>query len=62
MTILSKSHYGIETILGFCYSIISIESMTPVSELSESPAKLIWHGILSETQRNPVIRSLGWQI
>jgi len=30
---------------------VASESMTPVSELGESPAKLIWHGTGSETQR-----------
>ena len=30
---------------------VTSESMTPVSELGESAAKLIWHGTDSETQR-----------
>ena len=30
---------------------VASESMTPVSELGESPAKLIWHGTGSKTQR-----------
>ena len=36
--------------INYIYSIISIDSLTPVSELSELPAKLIWHGTCSETQ------------
>ena len=41
---------------------VASESMTPVSESGESPAKLIWHGTGSKTQQNPAIRLLRWQI